>query len=561
MTDSKSDVFNPIKPSKKGPSSYQKSAMFNKNQQKRNYPRRYDHRNDDEIDVNRFIGFKSYTQTEEYQQNHQKNKRSTRRRTSSPAKKLTAMEYINVNFRFVVDSSKSYKIQEADPNIPINAPDIAAIIAPKSQCPICLTDDIVAPTMSLSCGHIMCLTCLLNMMQQEVPKAKKKESAAVVERYKECPLCSSVIRKAELKPVVFKNMDEQFEIPKVQEEVVLTMMARSSRNILSLPQTLAAQYDSYDFPNTKDEAFVPYSRIVKADVDYVVSFLEDEKKTIIKNNEEEKALYGEIPGVGDALCFIDKEIERWEKKVLDPPAQEDYSETTAEDKTFYFYQTGFNTTCTFVLSSFDMKLLKHNYHTYDSLPTSIVVKIENIKYEELSQETVSSKYKYLGHLPVGSQIAFIECNWQDNDFISPETWSHFKDDLLRRSKLSNKKHSREEANRKRALRDEEVRTRQFYATENGDSSDNDTMHEFTSKMSSISIIDNRPAALSDPEISDGEYQTTVWGTRIKSNKSKPSSSPDDNNRESEEGEELIRRARENESKRSKKSKRLVLMST
>ena len=41
------------------------------------------------------------------------------------------MRFINVNFKFVVDGRKDYRVQELDPNVPVDTDDIIRIIAPR----------------------------------------------------------------------------------------------------------------------------------------------------------------------------------------------------------------------------------------------------------------------------------------------------------------------------------------------------------------------------------------------------------------------------------------------
>ncbi|KAI5965636.1 uncharacterized protein KGF55_000998 [Candida pseudojiufengensis] len=545
-----------------------------------------------QISINHLLDFQSYRDTEEYAENQQRQKQ--RRRSSSHKKyqqvskiHLTGMKFINVNFKFIVDSRKNYKIQEIDPNIPVDIKNIISIIAPKgASCPICLSDDLIAPRMIVSCGHILCLKCVLSLLEHEVPKAKKKESSAIIEKYRECPLCFSIIRKPELKPVIFDNVDERFEIPKVKDEVVLTLMARDSNKILSLPKSISIQNHLNDFPNVNQIELSSYSRIMKGDFDYLKNMYENEKQQILKNYEEEKLLYGDDNElVEEAISHIDKEIEEWSTKFAEPSSVEktfNLDESLTHQTTFYYYQTGFNANTTYVLSPLDMKVLKNTYIDYQNLPSTIIAKIENIRYEELSSETSINKYKYLSHLPVGTQIGFLECNWNNNEFISQNTWSLFKEDLLKRSKNSNKKFNREERNKKKAQNEEELKTLQFYLKENGQYNDEEYDENFINhknfNFDTLSIQDNNinsPVLSSDQNLSttesENDYQTTVWGTKIPKSLLKDSSAieDNDNNDDDWDAEEMIRKAREenlendNEStnKKKKKKKRLVLLSS
>ncbi|CAL1183242.1 Zinc finger, C3HC4 type (RING finger) family protein [Candida parapsilosis] len=632
------------------PQQQQQSLGFNKRtngkrvQNNRNKFRKYDHRNDNEltplesqltqgrkvngnsrknqISINHLLDFQSYRDTEEYAMNHQRDRarrRSSGNKKNHPIKvQLSGMKYINVNFKFVVDSRSDYKVQQLDPNVPVDVANIISIIAPKASCPICLTDDIVAPRMIVSCGHILCLKCVLSLLEQEVPKAKKRESAAIVEKYRECPLCFSVIRKQELKPVILQNIYEQIEVPKVREEAVLTLMMRDSHKILSLPKAIAVSNHVTDFPDINQTELASYSRIFKGDFNYMTSLYEIEKAQIVANYEEEKELYGDDSAlVQQALSHIDQEVADWTSKLaatLDKEHKHSHQHDNASSsppshQTFYYYETGFNAGCTYVLSPLDMKILKSTYSNYESLPTSIVAKIENIRYEELTQETSMTKYKYLSHLPIGSQIGFLECDWNHNEYVSQPIWEAYKNDLLKRSKNSNKRFLREERNRRRAESEEEFRLRQFYMEENGLTSEDlangggsFSSFDLGNRLAGLSVNGGVMPPLSDNPLStesendanndgenedavvneeDGTYTTTVWGTKIKKSQNVINNFPEvaiEDEWDDWDADELIRKAREenNENngrseatsssgigkgKQKKKKKKLILMSS
>ena len=99
-----------------------------------------------------------------------------------------------------------------------------------------------------------------------------------MEKYRECPLCFSIIRKHELKPVLMNNVDERFEVPKVGDEVVMTLMARPMDQILALPKLLAFDSHIRGFPDTKQFELLPYLRIFKGDSQYILEMYEEEKR-------------------------------------------------------------------------------------------------------------------------------------------------------------------------------------------------------------------------------------------------------------------------------------------
>ncbi|KAI3403399.2 hypothetical protein KGF56_003820 [Candida oxycetoniae] len=568
-----------------------------------NKERKYDHKNDSEltqlelqlrqgkkvngssrrnqISINHLLDFQSYEDSDEYNQKKQKNRSrrgssNQKQRVLPPKLQLTGMKFINVNFKFVVDSRQSYRKQELDPNIPVDTENIISIIAPKSSCPICLSSDLVAPRMIISCGHIMCLKCVLSMLEHEVPKAKKKESAAVIEKYRECPLCFSIIRKSELKPVIVDDVDERFEVPKVHDEVVLTLMARDPQRTLSLPKLLRDTTHIEDFPNARDADLAPYSKIFKGDYQYLVELYEKEKENIVASHKKEMSLYGdETALVQRTLTHIDNEISSWTSKFATPPSKDAKPQKNENsthhhhqhNQSFYYYETGFRASCTYVLSPLDMKVLKHTYERYENLPSSVVAKIENIRYEELTSATSMTKYKYLSHLPAGTQIGFLECFWENHQCVSPETWSTFKDDLVKRTQQSSKKFRKEERDKKRAENDAETELKNFY---------NDAMGSEKFEAMSIADIPLLPRSTTttnnnnnnnnnnDDDTEAVDLQTTVWGTKIPKsniNENVPSGEDYDNNDDWGNADEFIREAKEKMMTmgRKKKNKKLVLL--
>ncbi|ODV77739.1 uncharacterized protein CANTADRAFT_26814 [Suhomyces tanzawaensis NRRL Y-17324] len=548
------------------------------------------HGRKNQISINHLLDFQSYRDLEEYQHNHSRRRpsggsRPRNRDVRTRKVHLSGMSFINVNYKFVVDTRKDYKEQALDPNIPPDTDDIIRIIVPKGNaCPICLSDDPIAPRMISSCGHIVCLKCLLSLLESEVPTSKKKESSAIVEKYRECPLCLSIIRKNEVKPVLINNIDERFETPKIDDDVVLTLMTRPLHKILPLPQAIHEYHDvvgNFPMVNQTNPDFNQYLRIFKGDLDYLLKMYATEKQQILENYEEEKLVYNEPDTYFKmAIAHIDAEISNWSHKLAQPVDRKDRKRDVADtgkdnSSTFYFYQTGFNSNATYVLSPLDIKVVKAAYHnSYEELPSSIVAKIENIRYDELSPETSMTKYKYLSHLPSGTQLGFLECNWNNNEFLSDQAWNTFKDDLSKRTKNSKKKLNREERDRKRAQDEEEKRTKNFYARENGTLGNETEEFYERGNFGTLSIVDHRelPALLSEDrresagsaDSEAGEYVSTVWGTKI------PKAEFVDDVFEDEDdwdAEEMIRKAKEEmerqeaKGKGKKKKKKLVLLSS
>lgn len=549
-----------------------------------------------QISINHLLEFQLYRDLPEYHQLHQRNRRNSGNsvaRNRKPRLYLHGMRFINVNYKFVVDYRKPYNTQQMDPNVPVDTQDVIRILVPRGNaCPICLSEDLVAPRMITSCGHILCLTCLLSLLESEVPIHKKQESKVIVEKYRDCPLCGSIIRKHDVKPVQVDNVDERFEVPKIKDEVVLTLMTRKADLIVPLPRYLESYGDAIDvFPwaSQQEPNLSQYLRFFKGDLSYLVSMYEQEKQDILAAHELDKALYQDDGKfVKLAIANINEDIANWSSKFSEedvPDTHRAHHGPSSSGSTFYYFQTGFKSSTTYVLSPLDVKVLKSSYNQdYSQLPSSIVAKVENIRYEELTADTATTKYKYLSHLPQGTSIGFLECNWSHNEYISPETWDTFKADLEKRTKQSQKRLRMEETNRRRAINEEEKRARDYIERENnGNSEDRSYDHESwmsPASFGSLTISDHREMPMlasgtsqSSPNNSDNGSETdkapprmqkTVWGTEIPKSELKLL----DGNENDWDAEEMIRRAREEIEKNEnpgkpgkKKKKKIVLLSS
>lgn len=500
-----------------------------------------------------------------------------------------------MNYKFVVDYRKSYNTQQVDPNVPVDTEDILQILVPRGNaCPICLSEDLVAPRMITSCGHILCLTCLLSLLESEVPVHKKQESKVIVEKYKDCPLCGSIIRKHDVKPVQVENVEEQFDIPKIDDEVVLTLMTRKADLIVPLPRNLepyGQAIDVFPWASQQDPNLAQYLRFFKGDLSYLVSIYEKEKEDILAAYEMDKELYQDDGKfVKLALKNIDEDISKWSLKFSEENGHESHPghhDSPSSATTFYYYQTGFKSSTTYVLSPLDVKVLKSSYNQdYSQLPSSVIAKVENIRYEELTAETAITKYKYLSHLPQGTSIGFLECNWHRNEYITIETWDSFKGDLEKRTKQSQRKIKIEEKNRRRAINEEERRAREFIERENNghpeDLSYDAESWMHSASFGSLSISDHREMPLlasgthkqssvsnsgssSENEKPTPAMQRTVWGTQIPKSELQ---NVDDDSENDWDAEEMIRRAREEIEKNEaqgkpgkKKKKKIILLSS
>ncbi|KAK2745620.1 hypothetical protein FQN55_006110 [Onygenales sp. PD_40] len=119
------------------------------------------------------------------------------------------------------------------------------------------------------------------------------------------------------------------------------------------------------------------------------------------------------------------------------------------DDPFYFYQALPH----FYLSPLDIRILKTAFGDYSQFPSAILPRIEHISTGHIVDDDLRKRTKYLGHLPFGCEVSFLECDWRD--LVSPDVLEQFSAELGRRRKRNHEKAAREEKERIRAEKNEE----------------------------------------------------------------------------------------------------------
>lgn len=494
---------------------------------------------------------------------------------------LRGEEFVNANYRFIVDYRHDFKGQTLDPNLVLSNSSILRVIVPKGNaCPICLTEDIVAPRM-VSCGHIFCHTCLLSFLESE-GIAKKEFSS---KKYKECPLCSFSVKPEEIKPVLINQSDERFEIPKVGQDVILKLMAKPFDSILPIPFGFNLNHTKIgNVPWYSDTELYPYARIMKGGLKFLVNSYEADKKAILKQYEEDKLLYNDDGVyVKKALADIDMYLESYKEGFGD-----NYSEPNPlvasmdnlsvnknvsglnDSNCFFFYQTAFNSSTRYFLSPLDVKVLLATYGSYANFPATLLLKVDNINYGHMVTENTLKRYKYFGHLPLGTELAFIDVNWKN--LLSPEVHHMFAKELNERRRKILTKLKKEDRAKKSFDVQQELKTLDFYRTEN----EGWGTYDFSSQENILydpeslhPLGDEEIAHEKDEESLEankenpGDYTTTVWGTKIP--KGQGVVTEDDYIDDDWKTEELIKAAKEGtqgqSSKKKGRKKKLVVLTS
>lgn len=119
------------------------------------------------------------------------------------------------------------------------------------------------------------------------------------------------------------------------------------------------------------------------------------------------------------------------------------------DQPYYFYQA----LPQFYLSPLDIRILKAAFGDYAHFPATILPRVEHISTGHIVDDELRKRVKYLGHLPYGCEVNFLECDWRD--VVVPEVLNRFRSETEKRRKRNRDKEAREEKDRIRAEKKEE----------------------------------------------------------------------------------------------------------
>lgn len=123
--------------------------------------------------------------------------------------------------------------------------------------------------------------------------------------------------------------------------------------------------------------------------------------------------------------------------------------TPPSDQPYYFYQA----LPQFYLSPLDIRILKAAFGEYAQFPATILPRVEHISTGHMVDDDLRKRVKYLGHLPYGCEVSFLECDWRD--VVVPEVLAQFRTETDRRRKRNRDKEAREEKDRIRAEKKED----------------------------------------------------------------------------------------------------------
>lgn len=369
--------------------------------------------------------------------------------------------YLRITCRFILDPRNpgQTSLLLNDPDAPVPYSTILRVIAPVSSCPICLETRAEAPRM-LECGHILCMPCLLRYLSDQAMGHKR-----------ECPLCFDRFLESKIRPVTFSSADERFDTPQPGSDSVFRLYVRPNNSLVvvaqsDLDQALSLNNRTFkDIPSVDNCLLNKIARIMMGTYSHEIEDVQSEIE-LLKTARSESALVYEDQ---DESAWYTKAIQELKKRVSEFEALEHAIQTTSpatasssrtegdisdtseltqnlskvaidrnpragrqldDSNTYFFYQTGLESTTKYVLAPLDIRILRAQFGAYSNFPSSVVAKVEHVSHGQSIDESVRKKFKYLSHVPSHTPIALVECDW--SGIVDTGVHTRFKDDINKR---------------------------------------------------------------------------------------------------------------------------------
>ncbi|KAK4466487.1 hypothetical protein QBC42DRAFT_259012 [Cladorrhinum samala] len=366
--------------------------------------------------------------------------------------------YIHANYRFVVNPEGDYASQAADADQHLDWTDVLQVIAStesqQTSCPICLSEP-VAPRMA-KCGHIFCLPCLMRFMNTNTSDEPEKKQP----KWRKCPICEDAIYLSDVRPVRFYAGQES-PLPRPGDDVILRLMARNAKSTLALPRESGAEVleSGEDIPWHFAANVLDYARIMRGTGGYMAEQYDREIEELMKQEQEDELLYHADnewtqKAVRSVNAAKEKTIGLGEAQLQASTAKApEMAQAKPPEPDFFFYTTPPH----LYLSPLDIRILKTQFGAFSAFPSTLLPRVEHISTGNVVDDHLRRKAKYLGHLPYGCLISFLECDW--TDIVPAEVLANFADEIERRRKRNRDKAAQEERERIQAERLEAAQIR------------------------------------------------------------------------------------------------------
>ncbi|KAJ5171781.1 hypothetical protein N7492_004374 [Penicillium capsulatum] len=425
--------------------------------------------------------------------------------------------YVHANYRFIVSPDRKYHAQAANADVHLDWDSVLQVLVSAqtqaASCPICLSTP-VAPRMA-RCGHIFCLSCLIRYMHSSdgdnpAPEKKSRWKKCPICWDSIYPSETRPVRwfRGQEGDLPIEGGDVVLRLVRRDPGNTLAL-PRDGAETLSegedIPWYYVAEVTDYarimkggeDYMVSQYDAEVEDLRRQEAEDELLfgdentwtrkaVRAITDAKEKLrgIGNppdvtrgisaaqpatesssgqpNQQSRTDAAFLtPEVNPASATSDEALHLSENmrqlrlhSEAEPRPQPKNKGKEAQtshppDQPYYFYQA----LPQFYLSPLDIRILKAAFNEYASFPATILPRVEHISTGHIVDDELRKRVKYLGHLPYGCEVNFLECDWRD--VVVPEILEQFRAETDRRRKRNREKDVREEKDRIRAEKEED----------------------------------------------------------------------------------------------------------
>lgn len=163
-------------------------------------------------------------------------------------------------------------------------------------------------------------------------------------------------------------------------------------------------------------------------------------------------------GVGYAAPLPARESAPTPTSGRNPRQRRNLNPPPPSTSTYYYYQAASGMPV--FLHPLDIKILFSHFHSYVAFPDTITIKVESYT-ESTVNDDLRKRCKYLGHLPEGADVVFVEADLED--VVGPDGLRPFEGALKLRRARRKEKGRRDDKARARAEEREKERLAQTYS--------------------------------------------------------------------------------------------------
>ncbi|TIA88273.1 hypothetical protein E3P99_02701 [Wallemia hederae] len=370
--------------------------------------------------------------------------------TQPPTPHAWMREFVFNSYRFILKPSAGHDWNWND-ILQVLVPTISAFEsfnedAEPTTCPICL-DRHTAPRMLL-CGHIFCLPCLLqHLATSDNPKFTK------------CAVCGDVFYLKNVKPV------HLYAVHPSTSTIDLTLLRKPPHSQLALP-TGHLYPSSLIPPQETPPSFIPtvftFAKSMFATPSSLDTLLINDIHNLQRQRERNEGdhytqmfIDQATEKVVDATHTITQSFDNPVLHQLETHQHDLFQQLTKRgeymapdnSRDYFFYQSSQGLPV--FLHTLDSRILLHQYKSYAHFPPTLSLPVEHI-HEATMDENLRKRCKYLSHIPLGSDIIFVETSLKN--VVDGTTLDAFKEPLDQRKSRRNAKHRKEERESARAAR-------------------------------------------------------------------------------------------------------------